>query len=971
MSRSSLPALLLLFAVACGGDNDPTNPRPSGDTPVATVSVEAGAPTTLTVPETRQLTAILRGADGTVLHDRALIWSSSDEAVATVDGSGLVTAVAPGSVTITATSEGKSGAVTLTVLSAPPPEVASVTVETETSTTLTVTETRQLTATLRGADGTVLNDRELTWSSSDDAVATVDASGLVTAVARGWVTITVTSGGKSGAVALIVLSAPPPEPDPALGLIPTEITVGVELPADAGIDPARLFVWSGLGHETLADTTLFSIPGFEGGAQMVMVVDADNHPVLLGFVDPQAATNTLSPRSTAEVLSYFDIGGFLLQQELIPPMVKALAAEPALAPLEAAVGATLMASPHHLDVDATALVNARVQVASALLASADPDASPERVVTVDDPGPRSGIRVNPDSLSSLVIGNDFRRRATAYVDRTEPADGEIAKVDISPTKGITSVFGTIGDVGVAWLLGKDAGFYKTTKSKPIPVPLVPADATRTKYKVTVVGPGLYVPESGDLGEARKAELHSLVLKSLILDFFVPLVTSAIIPMNQEKISAFLSQVDAPGQTQGAAELAAIISQVSGAVPKAVEKASKGEMRGALFELQNSLTQGSNFSKAVWGFCTGVITGHSGEEVGSLIGDLGEDLLKVVSKLDLFLTAQDWAQQGVDILSSNQVEVFPVTVEPWTVNLTPLTTEVELDDSVHFTAELEDPPSGVTGFEYEWVTTGAHGMLRTVTGETGTKVLSTHPRVTYIASDGTTGTDKLEVTVSAILGAGPRPVLGTSNQATIEVKKIQYEVGFSPKQQTVRGGEAVDFLVTIDPTPEGGAFYTYGTSGNYGSISPWAGIPSGLSTVTYTANVGDEGTDNITVEVENGSGESLGSATASVTVEGRPDQLINGSFGTETTADCSSAYIYVPKVEGAAYYAMHAHSFNDPLYWGTTIYRGWSGPGGAVQDVGGQWRFFLSSGCQQGHGSEIEGTLKSRFAGMIIDVTVSF
>ena len=104
--------------------------RPQGSVivppaPVASVSV---SPTTATVGigGTVQLTATPRDAGGTVLTGRTITWSTSDAALAAVNGSGLVTGVASGGpVTITAISEGQSGSAGVTV-TAPIPVTASV-----------------------------------------------------------------------------------------------------------------------------------------------------------------------------------------------------------------------------------------------------------------------------------------------------------------------------------------------------------------------------------------------------------------------------------------------------------------------------------------------------------------------------------------------------------------------------------------------------------------------------------------------------------------------------------------------------------------------------------------------------------------------------------------------------------------------------------------------------------------------------
>ncbi len=112
-----LSALGLL--AACGGDGGtspvpPNPPPPPPPTPVASVTVD---PTTATlVPaQAQQFVAVVRDGGGQPLSGRAVSWSSGAPAVAAVSSSGLVTAMAPGTATITATSEGRSGVAQLTV----------------------------------------------------------------------------------------------------------------------------------------------------------------------------------------------------------------------------------------------------------------------------------------------------------------------------------------------------------------------------------------------------------------------------------------------------------------------------------------------------------------------------------------------------------------------------------------------------------------------------------------------------------------------------------------------------------------------------------------------------------------------------------------------------------------------------------------------------------------------------------------
>ena len=104
-------------------------------------------------------------------------WTSSNNSVATVDANGKVTAVALGTANITASQNGMSATCVITV--------AGISLN-KTSTKILIGGTEQLTA-------TVYPSASYTWTSSNPAVATVSSTGLVTAVAKGTTTITVTT----------------------------------------------------------------------------------------------------------------------------------------------------------------------------------------------------------------------------------------------------------------------------------------------------------------------------------------------------------------------------------------------------------------------------------------------------------------------------------------------------------------------------------------------------------------------------------------------------------------------------------------------------------------------------------------------------------------------------------------------------------------------------------------------------------
>src|SRR5205823_3248600 len=171
--------------------------------PVASVAV-APATASVRVGQTVQLTATPKDSAGGTLTGRVVTWGSNNTSVATVSGSGLVTSVAAGTATLTATSDGQAGSAVVTVTLVP---VASVAISPATATIL-VGQTLQLTATPKDSAGGTLTGRTVTWTSGNTSVATVSPSGQVTGVTPGSANITATSEGKTSTAAITVTPVP-------------------------------------------------------------------------------------------------------------------------------------------------------------------------------------------------------------------------------------------------------------------------------------------------------------------------------------------------------------------------------------------------------------------------------------------------------------------------------------------------------------------------------------------------------------------------------------------------------------------------------------------------------------------------------------------------------------------------------------------------------------------------------------------
>ena len=253
---------------------------------------------------------------GTVMPGRLLEWTTSDPTVATVDAAGVVTGVALGEATISASGEGKTGTSVVTVVPAP---VATISV-TPDGGSLPAGGTLELSATPRDATGNALTGRTLQWRSSNDAVATVSASGLLTAISPGTVSITVSAPGAgpngttpSTSVTVTVLI----EPVASAVIVPSPIGMQVLQTATLTLNlfggngaplslAGRTIEWAsdnaaiatvdatgvvtGVAVGTATVTATITTPGQLAPVQASTQVNVSNRPVASVVILPGAAT---------------------------------------------------------------------------------------------------------------------------------------------------------------------------------------------------------------------------------------------------------------------------------------------------------------------------------------------------------------------------------------------------------------------------------------------------------------------------------------------------------------------------------------------------------------------------------------------------------------------------------------------------------------------------------------------------------
>ena len=235
--RARLRLLAALVAAGCSSD-------PTGGGEILVVSQIDVQPPGATIVQggTQQLSATPKTSSGITVPNRTVGWSSSDNGIASVSNSGLVTGVAIGEARITASVDNVTRDVTINVTQKP---VASVGVEPP-QFEIPVGGAQQLIATPRDAQGQPLQNRPVTFSTDNANVATVSVLGLVVGVTPGTTTIRATSEGKTGTSSVTVA----PRAAARLGFT-TQPANGT---AGQALAPIRVAVQDDLGG-TITDAT--------------------------------------------------------------------------------------------------------------------------------------------------------------------------------------------------------------------------------------------------------------------------------------------------------------------------------------------------------------------------------------------------------------------------------------------------------------------------------------------------------------------------------------------------------------------------------------------------------------------------------------------------------------------------------------------------------------------------------------------
>jgi len=252
---------------------------------------------TLKVGGTDTLKATIAPSNAT---NKKINWTSSDATHATVDGTGKVKGVAVGSATITATTV--DGAFTATCDVNVYAVVSKVSLNKTSDTLVMGGGTDTLIATITPDNA---KTKDVTWTSSKSSIASVDATGIITAVAAGTATINVTTvDGKKTATCKVTVTAP--VSTITLNITTDTLKVGSTDTLKATIAPSnatnKKINWTSSDDTKVSVSTTGKIKGVSAGTATISATTVDGTLTTTCDVTVYAPVTSVSLDKTTDTL---------------------------------------------------------------------------------------------------------------------------------------------------------------------------------------------------------------------------------------------------------------------------------------------------------------------------------------------------------------------------------------------------------------------------------------------------------------------------------------------------------------------------------------------------------------------------------------------------------------------------------------------------------------------------------------------
>ncbi len=239
--------------------------------------------------------------NGQVMSVGSWSWTSSNNSVATVNQNGLVTALSNGSTTVTAVSQGVSGAANVSVTTAAP--IIDWVVVTPETTTVDEGAAEQLEVHVFDIYGNQVQGVDVSWVSSNPAIAGVSQDGSVLGNEAGSATVSASVDGVTGSAAIVV-NGDDPEPPAVDEIVVTPatstLTVGASIDFSATVYDTEGNVMTGESVTwSSSNSSVVSVNG--GGAGQAVSEGVATVSATIGSVSGSASVIVEEEEVAAEV----------------------------------------------------------------------------------------------------------------------------------------------------------------------------------------------------------------------------------------------------------------------------------------------------------------------------------------------------------------------------------------------------------------------------------------------------------------------------------------------------------------------------------------------------------------------------------------------------------------------------------------------------------------------------------------------
>jgi len=584
----------------------------------------------------------------------------------------------------------------------------------------------------------------------------------------------------------------------------------VQLPT--GISTTGLTVESNNGSSKISSGGGFTA-GTVGVPTLAYVVNAKSNVILMGFVDPQAKTNTVSATSTAVALLYFALDGYMIPGDSARTVLTMIAQSPATATLAKTISARLSSNPLALD-SSDAQLTAALKTAYDTIVGAKPVSSPvvrepqttktNALVEVTG-GTQSGFVVNQDAANEALIGtNNYRRWCKLYLYETGTVDSAGVVNNYAAAKLVGAPISVPSTERLNLITSLSAILNSTSPfapvdSAPVPVTLEP-HTSQTLYDVVVLGSSGILVDPAFFSDPKysghvagwRTDQGNLNLQSAVIDILFGLALNmlgvgGLSVFTDTSIASALAELEAFGD---AAWKYAIVEGIQGKTITGIT------FRAGAYLLGNSgvtVLQSKTFLDYFWKSYDALEAGANAAKAvaisearfGVLVGWGFKVVLGAISGASLVLGAGDLAAVLRDFGNSKKGDIWNVVVTVPTVHLTP--------NSVTITPGVSQPPmftaapsAGVTGtVNWTWTLTGGVSAKLSDGTSQGTTLNTTDANVFLL----TTPLDINKMVVA---------VQGFINGSSIGTAKATVNINTTVQTGTVNTGQLMLTFVNDAP-----------------------------------------------------------------------------------------------------------------------------------------------------------------------------